>query len=155
MASQIKIGEYLIRQLSKYGIRHVFGIPGDYILGFYGMLERCEQLRLINTSDEQGAGFAADAYARVSGLGAVCVTYGVGALKIANTTAQAYAEKSPVIVISGAPGAKEVQGANLLTTRSLISACRKGSLTNSRWPQPSLIAPQPLRAKSTGSSMPP
>ena len=114
MASQMKIGDYLIRQLSKYGIRHVFGIPGDYILGFYDMLERCEELRLINTSDEQGAGFAADAYARVNGLGAVCVTYGVGALKIANTTAQAYAEKSPVIVISGAPGAKEVQGATLL-----------------------------------------
>jgi TPP-dependent 2-oxoacid decarboxylase len=114
MTSQITIGDYLIRQLSRYGIRHVFGIPGDYILGFYDMLERCEQVRVINTSDEQGAGFAADAYARVNGLGAVCVTYGVGALKVANTTAQAYAEKSPVIIISGAPGAGERQGTHLL-----------------------------------------
>ena len=78
MVSQIKIGEYLIRQLAKYGIKHVFGIPGDFILGFYDMLERCEHIRLITTCDEQGAGFAADAYARVSGLGAVCVTYRAG-----------------------------------------------------------------------------
>ena len=62
---------------------------------------------MINTCDEQGAGFAADAYARVRGLGAVCVTYCVGGLKVANTTAGAYAEKSPVVVISGAPGMKE------------------------------------------------
>ena len=65
------------------------------------------KLRLINTCDEQGAGFAADAYARVRGLGAVCVTYCVGGLKVANTTAEAFAEKSPVVVISGAPGMKE------------------------------------------------
>jgi TPP-dependent 2-oxoacid decarboxylase len=114
MAPQITIGDYLIRQLSRYGIRHVFGIPGDYILGFCDMLERGGQIRLIPTSDEQGAGFAADAYARVSGLGVVCVTYGVGALKVANTTAQAYAEKSPVIIISGAPGAGERQGIHFL-----------------------------------------
>jgi indolepyruvate decarboxylase len=43
----------------------------------------------------------------VKGLGAVCVTYCVGGLKVANTTAEAFAEKSPVVVISGAPGMKE------------------------------------------------
>src|SRR5256885_1776713 len=100
------IGEYLIRQLYAHGVRHVFGIPGDYVLGFYDLLSK-SKLRLINTCDEQGAGFAADAYARVRGLGAVCVTYCVGGLKVANTTAEAFAEKSPVVVISGAPGMKE------------------------------------------------
>jgi indolepyruvate decarboxylase len=100
------IGEYLIRRLYACGVRHVFGIPGDYVLGFYDLLSR-SKLRLINTCDEQGAGFAADAYARVRGLGAVCVTYCVGGLKVANTTAEAFAEKSPVVVISGAPGVKE------------------------------------------------
>jgi indolepyruvate decarboxylase len=84
----------------------VFGIPGDYVLGFYDLLSK-SKLRLINTCDEQGAGFAADAYARVRGLGVVCVTYCVGGLKVTNTTAEAFAEKSPVVVISGAPGMKE------------------------------------------------
>src|SRR5256712_12153458 len=106
MTNSPSIGEYLIRQLYAYGVRHVFGIPGDYVLGFYDQLAK-SKLRLINTCDEQGAGFAADAYARVRGLGAVCITYCVGGLKVANTTAEAFAEKSPVVVISGAPGMKE------------------------------------------------
>src|SRR5712672_889983 len=100
------IGQYLIDQLHDHGVRHIFGIPGDYVLGFYDLLLK-SKLRIINTCDEQGAGFAADAYARVRGLGAVCVTYCVGGLKVANPTAGAFAEKSPVVVISGAPGLKE------------------------------------------------
>jgi TPP-dependent 2-oxoacid decarboxylase len=106
MKTTTRIGEYLIQRLYAHGVRHVFGIPGDYVLGFYELLER-SKLQIINTCDEQGAGFAADAYARVRGLGAVCVTYCVGGLKVANTTAEAFAEKSPVVVISGAPGIKE------------------------------------------------
>ncbi len=107
------IGEYLIQRLYHHGVRHVFGIPGDYILGFFGQLEQ-SPLRVINTCDEQGAGFAADAYARIRGMGVVCVTYGVGGLKVVNTTAQAYAEESPVVVISGAPGIEEQLGDPLL-----------------------------------------
>jgi TPP-dependent 2-oxoacid decarboxylase len=100
------IGEYLIQRLHDHGVRHVFGIPGDYVLGFYDQLAK-SKLKTITTCDEQGAGFAADAYARMRGLGAVCITYCVGGLKVANTTAEAFAEKSPVVVISGAPGIKE------------------------------------------------
>ena len=106
MATGQTIGAYLIQQLYAHGVRHVFGVPGDYVLNFYGELER-SPLRVINTCDEQGAGFAADAYARVGGLGVVCITYGVGGLKVVNTTAQAFAEKSPVVIISGAPGTQE------------------------------------------------
>ena len=77
------------------------------MLGFYQELIQSNKLKVINTCDEQGAAFAADAYARINGLGVVCVTYCVGGLKIVNATAQAFAEKSPVVVISGAPGIKE------------------------------------------------
>lgn len=107
MKKNISIGEYLIEQLYAHGVRHVFGIPGDYVLGFYDQLSKSKLVRVVNTCDEQGAGFAADAYARVRGLGAVCITYCVGGLKVANSTAEAFAEKSPVVVISGAPGMKE------------------------------------------------
>ena len=100
------ISAYLIQRLHNLGARHVFGVPGDYVLSFYKALEDSD-LAVINTCDEQGAGFAADAYARFNGLGVVCITYCVGGLKVANTTAQAYAEKSPVVVISGAPGVNE------------------------------------------------
>jgi TPP-dependent 2-oxoacid decarboxylase len=106
MTSSYSVGDYLIHSLAGRGITHIFGVPGDYILSFYNRLTK-SKISVVNTCDEQGAGFAADAYARIRGLGVVCITYGVGALKVINTTAQAYAEKSPVVVISGAPGLKE------------------------------------------------
>src|SRR5258707_8125474 len=106
MKTSLSIGEYLIDGLYFYGVRRVFGIPGDYVLGFCDLLSK-SKLRIINTCDEQGAGFAADAHAGGRGLGVVCVTYCGGGLKVANTTAEAFAEKSPVVIISGAPGMKE------------------------------------------------
>jgi indolepyruvate decarboxylase len=108
------VGGYLIQRLYDSGVRHMFGVPGDFVLGFYQELIQSNKLRVINTCDEQGAAFAADAYARINGLGAVCVTYCVGGLKIVNATAQAFAEKSPLVVISGAPGIKERQKNPLL-----------------------------------------
>ena len=114
---QVTIGEYLINKLYEHGLRHAFGIPGDYVLAFYKQLYD-SKIKLINTCDEQSAGYAANAYARVRGLGVVCITYGVGALKVVNTTAQAYAEESPVVVISGAPGIKEQIGNPLLHHKS-------------------------------------
>lgn len=56
---------------------------------------------------EPAAGFAADAYSRINGIGLVCVTYCVGGLNVLNAIAGAYAEKSPVVVVSGAPGRKD------------------------------------------------
>jgi indolepyruvate decarboxylase len=111
--SRPSIGEYLIQRIYETGVRHIFGVPGDYILNFYAMLTG-SKLQVINTCDEQGAGFAADAYARIHGMGVVCVTYNVGGLKVVNTTAEAYAEKSPVLVIAGAPGWQERQKFTLL-----------------------------------------
>ena len=114
---QVTIGQYLINKLYEHGLRHAFGIPGDYVLAFYKKLYD-SKIKLINTCDEQAAGYAANAYARVRGLGAVCITYGVGGLKVVNTTAQAYAEESPVVVISGAPGLSEQLGNPLLHHKS-------------------------------------
>jgi indolepyruvate decarboxylase len=100
------IGEYLIERLQALGLQHIFGIPGDYVLGLYKMLES-SPIQLVGTTREDAAGFAADAYARVHGLGCVCVTYCVGGLSCTNSIAGAYAEKSPVVVLSGSPGISE------------------------------------------------
>lgn len=100
------IGDYLIARLLECGVREVFGIPGDYVLAFYAQLEK-SPIRLVGCTREDCAGFAADAYARVNGIGAVCVTYCVGGLSLCNSVAGAYAEKSPVVVISGSPGLGE------------------------------------------------
>ena len=80
------VASYLIQRLYDLGVRHIFGVPGDFVLGFYHELIQSNKLKVINTCDEQGAGFAADAYARINGLGVVCVTYCVGGLKVVNAT---------------------------------------------------------------------
>lgn len=100
------IGEYLLRKLQSYDIEHIFGIPGDYVLRFYNLIEQ-STIQHIGMTREDAAGYAADAYARTRGMGAACVTYCVGGLSMVNALAGAYAEKSPVVVISGAPGIKE------------------------------------------------
>jgi indolepyruvate decarboxylase len=100
------IGDYLLQRLQDYGIVDVFGIPGDYILSFYAMLE-ASPLNVVGCTREDCAGFAADGYARVHGMGALCVTYCVGGLSVCNSIAGAYAEKSPVVMITGSPGLRE------------------------------------------------
>jgi indolepyruvate decarboxylase len=100
------IGDYLIRRLGEEGVDHIFGVPGDFVLSLFKKFEE-SPIKVVNTCDEQGAGFAADAYARMRGLGVVCITYAVGGLKVVNPVAQAFAEHSPVVVISGAPGVGE------------------------------------------------
>ena len=106
MPKTTTVGQYLIHRLEELGVGHVFGVPGDYVLGFYDMLVESD-LCIVGTCTEAGAGFAADAYARVTGLGVVCITYCVGGLNALNSVAGGYAEKSPMVVISGAPGLGE------------------------------------------------
>lgn len=116
MAKQPSIGEYLLQQLWKRGVKHIFGVPGDYALGFYDQIEK-SPIQHVGTTREDCAGLAADAYARINGLGAACVTYCVGGFNLTSPVAGAYAEKSPIVVISGAPGVKERQRDPLLHHR--------------------------------------
>jgi indolepyruvate decarboxylase len=97
------LGKFLFEYLHEMGVRHSFGVPGDFALPTYAWLDR-SQIKHITMTHEPGAGFAADAYARVNGIGLAVVTYCVGGLNMLNSIAGAYAEKSPVVVVSGAPG---------------------------------------------------
>lgn len=109
----LTVGDFLIEELLQRGVRYLFGVPGDTVLDFYAQIEKKKQaelakgsnryLQAVNTCDEQGAGFAADAYARLCGLGVVCVTWDVGGLKVANAAAETLAERTPLVFISGAP----------------------------------------------------
>ena len=100
------LGQFLFEYLYRRGVRHSFGIPGDFVLPTFTWLER-SKIRSVTMTHEPSAGFAADAYSRINGIGLVCVTYCVGGLNVLNAVAGAYAEKSPVVVVSGAPGRKD------------------------------------------------
>ncbi|RMF86499.1 MAG: thiamine pyrophosphate-binding protein, partial [Nitrospinota bacterium] len=105
----MQVGEYLFSKIKALGVEHIFGIPGDFALPLFSAMEKAG-LQIVVTTHEPSAGFAADAYARLRGFGVATVTFGAGGLNMVNSIAQAYAEKSPVLVISGAP---EMQGRKL------------------------------------------
>jgi len=103
-----RLAETLLASLKEHGAREIFGIPGDFVLPFYKVIEESGILPHFTLSHEPAIGFAADAAARYHlGLGVAVATYGAGALNLVNAVACAYAERSPVVVISGAPGARE------------------------------------------------
>ena len=98
----------LLNALKSRGADRIFGIPGDFVLPFFRVIEQSEILPWHTLSHEPGVGYAADAVGRINcALGVAVVTYGAGALNMVNAVAQAYAEKSPLVVISGGPGKGE------------------------------------------------
>ncbi|MCP3728078.1 thiamine pyrophosphate-binding protein [Paraburkholderia sp. CNPSo 3272] len=98
---RMTIGDFLLRRLEEAGIRHLFGVPGDYNLTLLQQLHDSGALEWIGTTGELTSSYAADGYARLNGLGALLVTNGVGALSALNGVAGAYAEHVPVICICG------------------------------------------------------
>lgn len=106
MSNQVTIGSAVLDRLYQLGVRHIFGIPGDYVLSLFQLIE-ASPIKHIATTREDCAGFAADAYARINGIGAACVTYCVGGFNIVNAIACAYAERSPVVLLTGSPGLSE------------------------------------------------
>lgn len=106
MASQpFTVADYLLTRLKQLDVTEVFQIPGDYVRHFTQALERFPGITTIGTANELDAAYAADAYARTRGLGAVSLQYGVSTFSALNAIAGAFVERSPVIVISAAPGA--------------------------------------------------
>ena len=110
----MNLTESLLGALRDHGAKQIFGIPGDFALPFFRVIEESGILPLHTLSHEPAVGFAADAAARVGqGLGVAAVTYGAGALNMVNAVAAAYAERSPLVVLSGGPGKGE-SGSGLL-----------------------------------------
>ncbi len=102
------LGHALIDALRDHGAQEVFGIPGDFVLPFFKVIEESGTLPFYTLSHEPAVGFAADAAARFrGGISVAVVTWGAGAFNLVNSIAGAYAERVPVVVISGAPGVRE------------------------------------------------
>jgi acetolactate synthase I/II/III large subunit len=94
-------GALLAWLLAEHGVRHVFGVPGGQTLALYdGILDREPALRHVLVRDERTAAYAADAYARVTGLVGVCdATVGPGAAKLPSGLAEALGASVPVIAL--------------------------------------------------------
>lgn len=98
----MRLSEYLFERVREAGAKTIFGIPGDFALPLFRTLDRLK-IPVVTFMHEPALGYGADAYARLAGFSCAVVTYGAGGLNMINPVAQAYAEKSPLLVISGAP----------------------------------------------------
>src|ERR1700733_15292144 len=100
--TRMRAGALTVRSLGRHGGEGVFGIPGTHTLPIYAALSD-GPIRHITPRHEQGAGYAADAYARASGRpGVVVATTGPGVLNAATAAAQAWSDSVPLLLI--APG---------------------------------------------------
>lgn len=102
-SARYTIGDYLLDRLAELGLTELFGVPGDFNLHFLDHVVDHEKIRWVGSSNELNAGYSADGYARLRGIGAFLTTYGVGELSAINAVAGSFAESVPVVQIVGAP----------------------------------------------------
>lgn len=112
--STTTIGEFLLKRLSEAGVGQIFGVPGDFNLEFMQQLEDAGSPTWIGACNELNASYAADGYARLTGLGALVVTNGVGALSAMNGIAGAYSEHVPVICVCGSLPNKSIERQHMM-----------------------------------------
>lgn len=115
---QKRVGQYLMDAIRSVGVDKVFGVPGDFNLTFLDDIINRDDMEWIGNTNELNASYAADGYARIKGISAMVTTFGVGELSAVNGIAGAYAERVPVIAITGAP-TREVERAGKYVHHSL------------------------------------
>lgn len=106
-AGKVSVAGYIAIRLRQLGCQTLFGVPGATC---DAMFDACagHGVKPVITASDLEAGYAADGYARMRGIGAVCVTYGVGALSLVTAMAGAYVERSPVVLINGGPTSEDL-----------------------------------------------
>lgn len=101
------VGDYLLLRLKQIGVKHIFGVAGDYNMEFLDSIVNQSGIELVTTCNELNAAYAADGYGRINGIAALVTTFGVGELSAINGIAGAYAEHVPVVAITGSPATKK------------------------------------------------
>jgi indolepyruvate decarboxylase len=95
--------QYVLKRLHDIGVRDIFGVPGDYAFPVNDTICLDENIRWVGCCNELNAAYAADGYARINGVGALCTTYGVGELSALAGVAGSYAEHLPIFHLVGMP----------------------------------------------------
>lgn len=114
----MEVGNYLLRRLKAYGVHHLFGVPGDYNLPFMDQVMTSE-VAWVGNCNELNAAYAADGYARINGIAAFAVTYGVGELSAMNGIGGAYCEYVPVVVLGSMPARATMESRTAVVHHSL------------------------------------
>ena len=110
----MSVGDFLLRRIREAGVDEIFGVPGDFSLELVQQVEDEDSLTWIGTCNELNASYAADGYARMTGLAALIVTHGVGALSAINGVAGSYSEHVPVICVCGSLPRRSIEQGRMM-----------------------------------------
>ncbi|KAI9058230.1 pyruvate decarboxylase [Trametes sanguinea] len=110
------VGQYLVERLVQLGVTKMFGVPGDFNLGFLDFVEDHPKIDWVGDCNELNAAYAADGYARVNEgkIGVVTTTFGVGELSAMNGIAGAFSEHVPVLHLVGVPSTSQQKAKPML-----------------------------------------
>lgn len=110
--------EHVLSRLRETGVTDIFGVPGDFAFPVNDAICHAPGMRWIGCCNELNAAYAADGYARIKGVGALCTTYGVGELSALAGIAGSYAEHLPIFHLVGMPN-MAVQASRALVHHTL------------------------------------
>eukprot|EP00850_Spirogloea_muscicola_P010243 SM000059S18720 [mRNA] locus=s59:648565:656554:+ [translate_table: standard] len=112
------VGTYISARLVEANVGHVFVVPSGYSLPLLKQVGACPRLwcsfHLQYCCNELNAGYFSDGYARMGGVGAICVTYGTGSVSALNAIAGAYAHNLQIVLLSGAPSSEDLASTKIL-----------------------------------------
>jgi pyruvate dehydrogenase (quinone) len=116
------VSDFIVQRLSQWGVRHIFGYPGDGINGVFGALNRAGgKIGFVQARHEEMAAFMATAYAKFSGQLGVCIaTSGPGASHLITGLYDALLDHQPVLAIAGQQ-ARSALGGNYQQELDLVS----------------------------------
>ena len=105
-SSQRTVAQYVVQRLAALGIKHVFGVPGDYAFPIDIAIEKYDGLTWVGCSNELNAAYSADGYARVNGAAILCTTYNVGSAAALAGVMGCKAERVPIFHLVGSPSTR-------------------------------------------------
>ena len=95
------VADYIVEFFENLGVEHVFTVSGGGSIFLCDALARAKRMKYVCCHHEQAAGYAAEAYARIKGLGVCLVTSGPGGTNAVSACAAAWLDSVPVVFISG------------------------------------------------------
>ena len=150
----MNVCDALIDILSEYGVRYIFGIPGDAINDLLESIRKQDKIKFIHVMHEEAGAFAASAQAKLTGELAVCVgTAGPGAIHLLNGLYDAKMDQAPVLAITGQVetsllGTSYQQEVNLLSLFSDVTIFNQAVLNPDQMPELAILACQAALAKN-------
>jgi acetolactate synthase-1/2/3 large subunit len=131
--------EVFVKALEKEGVEYIFGLPGEENIDFLEAVRK-SGIQFILTRHEQGAGFMADVYGRLTGKAGVCLaTLGPGATNLITPVADAYLDRAPVVAVTGQAGTLRMHKESHQYI-DIVSMMRPITKWNTRIGRPDIVA---------------